>query len=187
MTSPSKISIISLSSFDTTSSHKKTQCVSCHNHTENNNNNNNDKSSYNVKQPIKANLFNQTIDQAVEYFEQILKQCTSSSNTTVDQQERINDNKLKVETKKRDCEEFLNLLNTKKNFKLKQRDQKVDCRHWCEEQNQRIAKYNNATDGTNRKDRSKNRNNDGSIFYCRKALLQKSDGITYICIRKRLN
>ncbi|CAF2758401.1 unnamed protein product [Rotaria sp. Silwood2] len=135
--------------------------------------------------------FDQTIGQAMEHFEQILTQCVTPSSTSLikdnDQQDSKNDIKLKIETKKRDCEEFLNSLNKKSNFKMKQRNQKIDCRKWCEEQNRRITKYYNSIDDNNKKYRSKNQNIYGSIFYCRKALLQKSDGITYICIRKRFN
>ncbi|CAF1067451.1 unnamed protein product [Rotaria sordida] len=186
----SKHSIISLSNFDTISSHNNNQFVSY------NNSNNNNKTFYNEKQPTNTTTsdikFDRTIDQAVDYFEQILTQCVTPSNTSLikdnEQQDRKNDIKIKIETKKRDCEEFLNSLNKTTNFKMKQRNQKIDCRKWCDEQNRRITKsYNSIDDNNNRKYRSKNRNIYGSIFYCRKALLQKSDGITYICIRKRFN
>jgi hypothetical protein len=141
----SKLSIISLSSFDTVSSFATNQFISYPNNT------NNNKNLLNEKQPININSFDkkfdQTINQAIESFEQILAQCATPSNTT-------NDASSKLQAKKKHCEDFLRSLN----------------------KNRRIAKY-----------RSKNRNSYGSTFYCRKALLQKPDGITYILVRKRFN
>jgi hypothetical protein len=167
-------SIISLSSFDTIASLNDNQFISYHNNT------NNNKNYFTEKQPINTKSFDQTINQAVEYFEQILDQCVTSSDTSLiqnfDQQERKNDMKSKLEVKKRDCEDFLRSLNKKQNFKIKR-----------QEQNRRIAKYYNSKDDNDSTHYSKNGNSYGSTFYCRKALLQKPDGITYICIRKRFD
>jgi hypothetical protein len=179
----SSSSLISLSSFDTIPSFNNNQVISYHNNT------NNNKNYFNEKQPVDTKSFDQTINQAVEYFEQILDQCATPSNTPLtqklDQQERTNDIKSKVEVKKRYCEDFLRSLNKKQNFEIKQREQKIDCRKWCEEQNRRLAKYNDQMDDNDSTYYSKNRNTYGSTFYCRKALLQKPDGTTYIGIRKR--
>jgi len=164
LNSSSKLS----TSFDTISSLHGSQLISYHINT------NNNKIFFNEKQP-RNTKFDQTIDRAVEYFEQILGQCDTSSNTSliknIDQQEHI---KSKFEAKKRDCEHFLR--------SIKQGEQKLNCRKWCEEQNQRISKYKdpmNDNDGPSRVH--------GFTFYCRKALLQKPDGITYICSRKRFD
>jgi len=176
-------SIISLSSFDTISSLNNNQVISYHKNT------NNNKNYFNEKQPVDTKSFDKIINQAVEYFEQILDQCATRSNTsliqTLDQQERTNDIKSEVEVKKRYCEDFLRSLNKKQNFEIKEREQKLNCRKWCEEQNRRIPKYNDQMDDNDSTYYSKNRNTYGSTFYCRKALLQKPDGTTYICIRKR--
>lgn len=114
-------------------------------------NKNKNKNDLYDKQLNSTKSFYQTIDQAVEYFEQILNQCTNFSDKSSRQ-------KLDVKS---------NIENKKSNFK-------INCRKWCEEQNQRIDKSN-----------IKPQNINGSIFYCRKALLQKPYGTTYICIRKR--
>jgi hypothetical protein len=123
-------------------------------------NTNNNKIFFNEKQPLDTK-FDQTIDRAVEYFEQILDQCVTSSNTSliqnIDRQEHI---KSKFEAKK----------------------QKLNCRKWCEEQNQRISKYKDPMNDNDRPSRVH-----GFTFYCRKALIQKPDGITYICSRKRFD
>jgi len=178
-------SIISLSSFNTISSLNDNQLIFYHNNTNNNTN------YFNEKQLIHTKSSDQVINQAVEYFEQILNQCVTPSNTSliqnIDQQERKNDTKSKFEIKKRDCEDFLRSLNKKPNFKIKQREQEMNCRKRCEEQNRRIAKYYDPMDDNDNTYHSKNRNTYGSTFYCRKALLQKPDGITYICIRKRFD
>jgi hypothetical protein len=169
--STSKLSIISLSSFETI----ENQFISYPNNT----------NYSDEKKLINSKSFNQTIDQAVEYFEQILNQCANPSSTSllqnIDQPGRQNDIKSKLETKKPDCER---LLNKKENFKNKQREQKINCRKWCEEQN---AKYSDSIDDNDRTYQSKKQNSYGSKFYCRKALLQKPDGVTYICIRKRID
>ena len=125
----SKLSIISLSSFDTISSFATNQLISYPNDTNNNN-------SFDKK-------FDQTINQAIESFEKILAQCATPLNT-------INDASSKLQAKKKHCEDFLRSLN----------------------KNRRIAR---------------NRTSYGSTFYCRKALLQKPDGVTYILVRKRFN
>lgn len=157
-------SIISLSSFDTISSSNDNQFISFHNNTNNNKNNFYEKQLNNTKS------FVQTIDQAAEYFEQILDQCTTLSNTSPRQ--KLN----QQENKKRDCEEFLRSLNKKQ----------MNYRQWDEEQNQSIAKYyDSVNDNDDRTYLSKPQDIYGSTFYCRKAFLQKSDGTTYICIRKR--
>ncbi len=165
--SRSSLSIISLSSFDTISSLNDNQFISYHNNT------NNNKNFFNEKQVMKTKSFDQIIDQAVEYFKQILDPCATSSNTSliqnIVQEERRN-------IKKRDYENILHSLNKK---------QKINSRKWSEEQNRRITKYDDPIDDNDITYYSKNQNTYNSTFYCRKALLQKPDGITYICIRKR--
>lgn len=155
-----KLPTVSLSNFDIKSPHNHDQAA-----------------GYYENQPINANSFNtksnQAIDQAVEQFQQILARCATSSHTITDQSERKNDLQKKLEAKKRDCEEFLRSLNMKAKSKIKQRDPNIDCRKLSEERNYRI--------------KTKRENRYGSVFYCRKALVQKPNGITYICIRKRFN
>lgn len=187
ISSLSKLSIISLSSFDTRSSFHDNQFISYHHH-----NTNNYKSYLTEKQPVNTKSFTQTLDQAVEYFEQILNQCATPSNASLlqnnDHQERKNVLNSKLELKKRDREDGLHSIDKKENFILKQRKPKINCRKWCEEQNRQMARHNNLMDDMDRISPSRNnRRTFGSTFFCRKALLQKPDGTTYICIRKRLN
>ncbi len=163
-------SIISLSSFDTSDNH----------------NTNNNKNYFTERQlPVNTKSFTQTLDQAVEYFEHILNQCAATSNTSLirnnDQQERRNVLKSsKLELKKRDRDDGLRSINKKENVKRKP---KINCRKWCEEQNRQMTKY----DYLMERSHSRNQHPFGSIFFCRKALLQKPNGTTYICIRKRSN
>jgi hypothetical protein len=146
----SKLSIISLSSVDT-------------NDNQYYHNTNNNKSYLTEKQPSKS--FTQTLDQAVEYFEQILNQCAAN-----DQQERRN----VLTSSKRDRDNGLRSINRKP---------KINCRKWCEEQNRQMAKYDYLIESSH----SRNQRLVGSTFFGRKALLQKPNGTTYICIRKRLS
>ena len=143
ISSLSKLSTISLSSFDT-------------NDNQYYHNTNNNRSYLNEKQPSKS--FTQTLDQAVEYFEQVLNQCAAN-----------------------DQEEWKN--NTPKSSKRDKRKPKINCRKWCEEQNRQKAKYDYLTGSS----RSPNHRPVGSTFFGRKALIQKPNGTTFVCIRKRLN
>ncbi|CAF4440235.1 unnamed protein product, partial [Adineta steineri] len=90
---------MSLSSHNIVSSFYNKQIISFHYNTNNN-----------EKQPVKTKSFDQTINRAVEYFQEILAQCTpTSSNTSlihsIEQK--------KPEKSKRDCEDVLRYSNKK--------------------------------------------------------------------------
>lgn len=174
--SSSKQSIISLSSFETSSSLINDPFLVY------------DHNTNNYQNPISTKSLNQTLDQAVECFEEILNQCamTPSNASFRRDNDRYEDENV-LQSKKRECEEFLRSIDRKENSRSKQREMKVNCRRWCEEQNQTMSKASFRSNRTDRRPYSRNQRNLGSTFFCRKALLQKPDGTTYICIRKQSN
>lgn len=127
----------------------------------------------NQNELTKTKSFDQAIDHAVNCFQEILAECFgSNSRGKSDRNNEQEDNThSKLEAKKRDCLEYLR----------KQYVKKADCRKWCEEQSRRPLRKR----AKGRSYRSKTQNIVGHTFYCRKALLQQPNGVTYICIRKR--
>lgn len=173
VSSPSKQSIISLSSFETKSSLINDQFIVFDHNT------NNNKSYFADQNPINTKSLHQTLDQAVECFEEILNQCTTTpANTSFKRDKDQYEEENLLQSKKRECEETI---------RLKQQEMKLNCRRWCEEQNRPMTKSSPRSNATDRRPYSRNQRSLGSMFFCRKALLQKPDGATYICIRKRLN
>lgn len=143
---------------------------------------------------MKKNSFDRTIDQAVEDFQQILAPCVSTSATSlspnVDERRQRAEKQFNTEAKTRHGEDFLHSLRQPRTATGKQREPKVDCRQWCEENRRQIAESQQQQgldfpDDRTRVYRSKIRKSFGSSFYCRKTLLQKPNGTTFICIRKR--
>ena len=176
-----RLSIISLSSFDTIAS---TNADRLFTHQKNTNNN---RLIYNDRSVARKNSFDRAIDQAVQDFEEILAPCLSSSSLSPnpksnDEVSRM-EKKSSIEAKKRNCEEFLRSLRQPLSSKMRPEESRIDCQKWCEEQNRRIPYSERPR--TVPSYRSTVQKPYGSTFYCRKALLQKSNGITYICIRKR--
>ena len=182
VSSPSKQSIISLSSFETSSSLINDQFIVFDHNT------NNNKSYFTDQNPINTKSLHQTLDQAVECFEEILNQCAATpSNTSFRRDNDRYEEENLLQSKKRECEEFLRSIDGKENIRLNQREMKLNCRRWCEEQNRPMTKSPLQSNKTDRRPYSRDQRSLGSTFFCRKALLQKPDGTTYICIRKRLN
>lgn len=153
--SPSRLpsdssSIISLSSFETTSSLN----VDPHYIPLNENLNNHQNALSQTKS------FDRMLNQAVEYFEQILGQCTNQSNATSIQNEIQSPRSLEKG-------------RTLKKRRKRRRERKI-CRRMFRNQDEVTSD-------------SQNPDRFGSTFYCRRALLQNPDGTTFICIRKRSN
>ena len=182
ISSPSKLSIISLSSFDTNSS-----LVNDHQFLVYDHNINNNKSYLTDQHPLNTRSLHQTLDQAVECFEKILNRCTTLSNTSFRQDNDRQEDENLLQSKQREYEDFPRSITSKENIRSKQQEMKINCRQWCEEQNQRKAKSALRIHETDKRLNSRHRPTLGSIFFCRKALVQKLDGTTYICIRKRSN
>ena len=135
--------------------------------------------------------FRRIIEQAVQDFEEILGPCvTPSAASLAPSTARA---ETAIETKKRDCEDFLRPLRKQTTVSVKPSERKFDCRKWCDEQNRRLAKHSQQDDSNRPEETSRSYRSTarkipaGSTFHCRKALIQRPNGTTYICIRKRLD
>lgn len=141
----SRSSIIPLSSFETVSSLNVDQRYIS--------------SNKNKNSLSQTKSFDRMLDQAVDYFEEILGQCTNQSNAT----------SLENET------QSPHSLEKKRKLKKKKKRRRKICRRM-------FANHDEMTSSG-----SQNPDRIGSIFYCRRTLLQNPDGTTFICVRKRLN
>ena len=156
----------------------------------------NNASSVNEKQSENRTSFDRNfhriIEQAVQDFEEILGPCIATSGASL-APSAIRKETAAIETKKRDCEGFLRSLRKQENVAVKPSERKSDCRRWCDEQNRRLATHSQH-DGSDQLGKASSSHRsmahrvpDGSTFHCRKALIQRPNGTTYICIRKRLH